>query len=79
MRRLAHYGIGVLACTLCLSVNAQQQKPKVRMTDANDAIHLMKPAYRIPYGEITTTQVKTVLDRVLTFLDDATPSIKICR
>ena len=74
MRRSAHYGIGVLACTLCLSVNAQQQKPKVRMTDANDAIHLMKPAYRIPYGEITTTQVKTVLDRVLTFLDDATPT-----
>jgi len=74
MRKSAHYGIGVLACTLCLSVNAQQQKPKVKMTDANDAIHLMKPAYRIPYGEITTTQVKTVLDRVLTFLDDATPT-----
>ena len=74
MKRIASYGLGVLACALCLNVNAQQPKPKEKFTDANDALHLLTPAYKIPYGVVSPKQVKTVLDRVLTFIDDATPT-----
>lgn len=48
-------------------------KPSARMTDANAPLHLLQPAYKIPYTLPTTETVKNSLDKVLKYVDDNTP------
>jgi len=59
---------------LSLSVQAQPVSTKEKMNDFNTPMHLMKPDYITPYGVLKPEEVKTVIDRVLTFLIDATPT-----
>ena len=42
--------------------------------DATMPLHLMKPDYDIPYGEITPEKVKVTLDRVFNYLNAVTPA-----
>ena len=44
------------------------------VNDNNTPLHLMKPAYRVGYGIPTTDEVKTVMDRVLHYIDAETPA-----
>ncbi len=44
------------------------------INDNNTPLHLMKPAYRIGYGISKTEDVKTVMDRVLKYIDSETPA-----
>lgn len=48
------------------------QKKKEVVNDSNTPLHLMQPAYKVPYGALTTTEVKTDLDRVLRYLEKTT-------
>lgn len=64
----------IVLISLHTGLYAQSPVLKEKMTDANDAIHLLKPAYRIPYGPIDPSNVKSVLDRILNFLEEATPT-----
>jgi len=59
---------------LTFSVQAQPVSTKEKMNDFNTPMHLMKPDYITPYGVLKPEEVKTVIDRVLTFLIDATPT-----
>lgn len=56
---------------LSLSVVAQQ---KSTTNDVTTPLHLLQPEYPTPYGAPSTTQIKTVLDRVFHFLDQNTPA-----
>ncbi|WP_243347851.1 glycoside hydrolase family 105 protein [Parabacteroides sp. FAFU027] len=59
-----------------LSFNGQAQyvsHNKEKVNDFNTPMHLMKPEYKTPYGVATPEEVKGVIDRVLTFLEPATP------
>lgn len=42
--------------------------------DSNTPLHLLQPAYKVPYGELTVTEVKSDMDRVLHYLENNTPS-----
>lgn len=42
--------------------------------DFNTPLHLMKPAYKVPYGVVDAVKVKEVTDRILFFLEKATPT-----
>ena len=44
-----------------------------RKTDVNTPLHLLQPAYKIPYGQTTIGDITVVLDRIHTYLDKATP------
>ncbi|BAV06383.1 Rhamnogalacturonyl hydrolase YesR [Filimonas lacunae] len=60
-------------CTgiLPLSVSAQYMTGKGN--DATAPLHLMKPAYTVPYGETTPQKVTAVLKRVYQYLNGVTP------
>ncbi len=51
----------------CVTLMAQN------INDSNTPLHLLQPAYNVPYGELTTAQVKTDIDRVLHYLEANTP------
>ena len=54
-----------------------QSTPQV--TDSNTPLHLLKPAYPVPYGPVTTEQVSEVLRRVHAYLESSTPSRFVSR
>lgn len=63
--------ISTLAVSLLLfpaNMSAQE------INDVNTPLHLMKPAYETPYGIPQQTDVKTTIDRVLTWLETAMPA-----
>lgn len=59
----------MLGCAIsCFYASAQQ------VNDNNTPLHLMKPAYRIPYGIPTAAEVKQTMDRILRYIDSETPA-----
>lgn len=72
MKRISLY----CACSIIslFSLNAQTPSAKEKVNDFNTPLHLMKPDYKIPYGVPNPVEVKAVIDRVLTFLETATPT-----
>lgn len=54
-----------------LSSNASAQN---EINDQNTPLHLMQPQYDTPYGIPAETEVKTTIDRVLTYLEQAMPA-----
>lgn len=50
-----------------------QNKPDV-ITDSNTPLHLLEPDYNIPYGIPEKGNIKNDLDRILAYLEDATPT-----
>lgn len=64
----------VLSWVVCNIVSAQPSAGNEKINDSNTPLHLMKPAYKTPYGVPSEGTVKSVLDRVLSFLEKATPT-----
>ena len=57
-----------------VSVSCSTNKPvQLTVNDSNTPLHLMKPDYKTPYGIVDTVAVKQTLNRVLGFLEKATP------
>lgn len=50
------------------------QNPMTEVNDVNTPLHLMKPAYTYGYGIPQESEVRCTMDRVLSYLDEATPS-----
>lgn len=44
------------------------------VNDMNTPLHLLQPAYRVPYGMLSPEAIKKELDRILLYLDKATPA-----
>jgi len=64
-----------LALIVAFSCKAQQvANPTEKINDSNTPLHLMKPDYKTPYGVAKPEEVKAVIDRVLVFLEKATPT-----
>lgn len=50
------------------------QKKKEAVNDSNTPLHLMQPAYKVPYGVLKVSDVKSNMDRVLHYLEKNTPT-----
>lgn len=57
----------VVACT-----QTPQQAEEVN--DSNTPLHLLKPDYKVPYGELSADEVKADLERVFAYIDSERPS-----
>lgn len=44
------------------------------INDSNTPLHLLKPAYPHPYGEVTVQRIEQDLSKILRYLDTATPA-----
>ncbi len=51
-----------------------RQGGRASVNDSNTPLHLMQPAYNVPYGMIDTKLVKADMDRILNYLDKNTPA-----
>ena len=70
-RRIKTIGaIGAMILFAGTSVYAQKKKEVIN--DSNAPLHLLQPDYKVPYGVLTTEQIKTDMDRVLRYLEDET-------
>lgn len=52
-------------------IAAQTEQPEVN--DMTTPLHLLKPDYKVPYGEVRTEDVKAAIDRIFTYIDAQTP------
>ena len=73
-RRVAARAI-LAACVLALAAwpPVSARTPQ-QATDSSTPLHLLKPAYPVPYGPTTVDQVTEVLRRIHGYLESATPS-----
>lgn len=55
-------------------ITLSAQKDKEKINDFNTPLHLLSPDYHIPYGEVTESEIKQYLDRVLGYLEETTPA-----
>jgi len=60
-----------LTALLILAASFGMKAQKVN--DSTSPLHLMKPAYDIPYGKPDVKGITEVLDRIYTYLDKTTP------
>lgn len=54
--------------------NALGQKKQEKANDFNTPLHLLQPAYNIPYRVSSQAEIKQALDRILSYLDKSTPA-----
>jgi unsaturated rhamnogalacturonyl hydrolase len=64
-------GLFVVALIVAALQPTSTQAPA---TDANTPLHLLKPAYPVPYGPATAAKVVEVIQRVRGYLETATPA-----
>lgn len=62
---LAPLALAALAFAACQ--NAPQQSEEIN--DSTTPLHLLKPDYKVPYGELTADEVKAALDRVFSYCE----------
>ena len=53
------------ALLLLAGTGANAQKKKEVLNDSNTPLHLLQPAYKVPYGMLTTEEIKADMDRVI--------------
>lgn len=58
---------------LMAGISANAQKKEV-VNDSNTPLHLLQPAYKVPYGALSVEDVKNDMDRVLHYLEANTPT-----
>ena len=62
---------------ICLLLAAVTGIHAQQVNDNNTPLHLMKPAYRLPYGIPKADEVKQTIDRVLNYITEETPAVVI--
>lgn len=70
MRTFSTVAAALLFWALAVTGVAQ---PAEKKTDVNTPLHLLQPDYDVPYGKTTVEDISIVLNRILEYLDQATP------
>ena len=68
--RLSFVAAASLIVAACTST---PQKPD-EVNDSTTPLHLLKPDYKVPYGELSADSVKAALDRIYNYIDNECPS-----
>ena len=58
-----------LASAALLGACTQGSQKTEEVNDSNTPLHLLKPDYKIPYGELSADSVKAALDRVYAYIE----------
>ncbi len=65
----------VIICNMGFaSIKVDAQYVDTKKVDAATKLYLAKPGYKTPYGETSSESVKAVIDRVLYYLEETTPT-----
>ena len=72
MKKLFIWGpLALAAITITSCKNAPQQSQEIN--DSTTPLHLLKPDYKVPYGELTADEVKADLDRIFAYIESERP------
>lgn len=52
---------------------AKQNPQEEEVNDMTTPLHLLKPDYKVPYGEVNKEDIKAALDRIFQYVDAQTP------
>lgn len=66
-------GSFLAASAVLCNVQSVQAQQNTEINDMTTPLHLLKPDYKVPYGELTPAQVKASLDEVLDYIEKNTP------
>jgi unsaturated rhamnogalacturonyl hydrolase len=50
------------------------QASQQNVTDSNTPLHALQPDYPVPYGPVKAEEIKSVLNRIYTYLNESTPA-----
>lgn len=64
-----HFYLIVMCAALIAACNSTPQQ-KEEVNDSTTPLHLLKPEYKVPYGELTADEVKADLDRVFKYCEE---------
>lgn len=62
------------ALVLLMGLGACVENQKEVQNDSNTPLHLLQPAYKVPYGPLAVDAIKQDMDRVLRYLEATTPA-----
>jgi unsaturated rhamnogalacturonyl hydrolase len=71
--------LGAVASVLLAVAAASAQAPAPQVNDSNTPLHLLRPAYPVPYGPTTPEKVTEVLTRIHGYLETNTPATFVNR
>ena len=66
-------GLILLGLTFHLPSTIVAQNSNPEINDMTTPLHLLKPDYKVPYGELTVEQVKADIDKVFNYIEKQTP------
>jgi unsaturated rhamnogalacturonyl hydrolase len=66
--------INTLLLLALTSLTISAQVTQQRATDASAPLHALQPDYPVPYGAMSSDDIKKVLDKVFNYLDAVTPA-----
>lgn len=56
------------------TMKVEAQYVDIKKVDASTKLYMAKPSYKTPYGETSLDSIKAVIDRVLNYLEETTPT-----
>lgn len=62
------------AIALASCTQRQEQGGEEEINDSTTPLHLLKPDYKTPYGELDKDSVKADVDRIFAYIDEVTPA-----
>ena len=65
--------MALLALALLSMQCTQQKSQEEEVNDSTTPLHLLKPDYKVPYGEVKKEDVRAALDRIFQYVDQQTP------
>jgi hypothetical protein len=71
--KTTHLLIGITSLFTFASCQPENATQKSEINDSTTPLHLLQPEYKIPYGELSTTDIKADIDRVFDYIEKNTP------
>lgn len=59
---------------ILVSCGKKQVEEDKELSDTKTPLHLLKPDYKTPYGQLSKDKIKTDMDRLFTYVDEVTPA-----
>ena len=71
--KTTHLLIGITSLFTFASCQPENATQKSEINDSTTPLHLLQPEYKIPDGELSTTDIKADIDRVFDYIEKNTP------
>lgn len=79
MKKIILSGLLIFGCLLTASTiegcsDKKTVEQEEEINDSTTPLHLLKPDYKTPYGQLSADSVKADIDRVFVYIDEVTPA-----